>query len=63
LPVVELDVRKGEDPLPVPAVGAHHIGETIEAGALANDKVGRVGHEVRHAVDDRELYSSPLAHQ
>jgi len=56
-PVAAVLVGQPQHPLAVPAVGAHDVGEAVQAGLLAQHALRRAGQQV----DDPALDRAPLA--
>src|SRR5205085_3173130 len=62
-PVGDVLVREVEDPLAIPAVGAHGVGEALEPRGLAAHDVRRFGHQIDHAARDRGNLVARAAHE
>ena len=55
VPVLQVHVRERQDPVAIPAVGAHDFGEAPEARRFAHDKVGWFVEQVDDPAFDRTV--------
>ena len=60
-PVGLVLVGEAQDPLAVPAVRPHQVGEALEPFRLARDDLGRVRHQLHHPPLDGRLVAARAA--